>query len=112
MASKTKKTVTPSKDMQAPEKFSSPLDMQEHEVNKAPDLDMQMTVEQMDAMQTKYRNEMLCGVVLGDRQVPGPAPVGDWREGFEKEYGWIAPNNVIGFYRAILQELYRMRVDK
>ena len=40
------------------------------------------------------------------------APVGDWREGFEKEYGWIAPNNVIGFYRAILQELYRMRVDK
>ena len=40
------------------------------------------------------------------------APEGDWREGFEKEYGWIAPNNVIGFYRAILQELYRMRVGK
>ena len=39
-------------------------------------------------------------------------PVSDWREGFEKEYGWIAPNNVIGFYRAILQELYRMRVGK
>ena len=39
-------------------------------------------------------------------------PEGDWREGFEKEYGWIAPNNVIGFYRAILQELYRMRVGK
>ena len=39
-------------------------------------------------------------------------PVNDWREGFEEEYGWIAPINVIGFYRAILQELYRMRVDK
>lgn len=39
-------------------------------------------------------------------------PVDDWREGFEREYGWIAPNNVIGFYRAILQELYRMRVGK
>lgn len=39
-------------------------------------------------------------------------PEGDWREGFEKEYGWIASNNVIGFYRAILQELYRMRVGK
>lgn len=35
-----------------------------------------------------------------------------WKEGFEEEYGWIAPNNVIGFYRAILQELYRMRVGK
>lgn len=86
MASKTKKTVTPSKDMQAP------------------DLDMQMTVEQMDAMQAKYRNEMLGEVVRGQAD--------DWREGFEKEYGWIAPNNVIGFYRAILQELYRMRVGK
>lgn len=104
MASKTKKTVTPSKDMQAPEKFSSPLDMQEHKVNKAPDLDMQMTVDQMDAMQAKYRNEMLGEVVRGRAD--------DWRAGFEKEYGWIAPNNVIGFYRAILQELYRMRVGK
>ena len=113
MASKTKKTVTPSKDMQAPEKFSSPLDMQyKGPLDEAPDLDRQMTVEQMDAMQAKYRNEMLGEVVLDDRQVPGPSPVGDWREGFEKEYGWIAPNNVIGFYRAILQELYRLRVGK
>lgn len=105
MASKTKKTVTPAKDMQAPEKFSSPLDMQyKGPVDEAPDLDRQMTVEQMDAVQAKYRNEMLGEVVRGQ--------VDDWRDGFEKEYGWIAPNNVIGFYRAILQELYRMRVGK
>jgi len=106
MASKTKKVVTPLKDEQVPVKFASPLDMQFKEPAR------KMTVETMDKMQAKYRDEMLGTPVLDDRQVPGPAPVGDWREGFEKEYGWIAPNNVIGFYRAILQELYRMRVGK
>lgn len=103
MAKQNKKAIQEA-DSKENLKFSSPLDMQEHKVNKAPDLDMQMTVEQMDAMQAKYRNEMLGEVVRGQAD--------DWREGFEKEYGWIAPNNVIGFYRAILQELYRMRVGK
>lgn len=103
MAKQNKKAIQEA-DSKENLKFSSPLDMQEHKVNKASDLDMQMTVEQMDAMQAKYRNEMLGEVVRGRED--------DWREGFEKEYGWIAPNNVIGFYRAILQELYRMRVGK
>lgn len=68
-------------------KFSSPLDMQEHDVDPLLERAMQAPVAPV-------------------------APVGDWREGFEKEYGWLAPNNVIGFYRAILQELYRLRVGK
>ena len=54
---------------------------------------------------------MESGTTEAEYQEP-VVPVYDWREGFEKEYGWIAPNNVIGFYRAILQELYRMRVGK
>lgn len=108
MASKTKKVATPLKDEKVPVKFASPLDME----YKDPEIRKEMTVEQMEKLQDRYRGEFLGTPVLDDRQVPGPAPVGDWREGFEKEYGWIAPNNVIGFYRAILQELYRMRVGK
>ncbi len=104
MAKQNKKAIHEA-DSKGNLKFSSPLDMQyKGPVDEASDLDRQMTVEQMDAMQAKYRNEMLGEVVRGQ--------VDDWREGFEKEYGWIAPNNVIGFYRAILQELYRMRVGK
>ena len=99
-------------DSKGKSKYSSPLDMQEHGAEKAPEMRKEMTVEEMDKLQARYRDELLGTPVLDDRQVPGPAPVDDWREGFEKEYGWIAPNNVIGFYRAILQELYRMRVGK
>jgi len=28
---------------------------------------------------------------------------------FEKEYGWIAPNNVAGLYKAMLKELFFIR---
>lgn len=108
MASKTKKVVTPLKDEKVPVKFASPLDME----YKDPEIRKEITVEKMEKMQAKYRDELLTTPVLDNRQVPGPSPVGDWREGFEMEYGWIAPNNVIGFYKAILQELYRMRVGK
>ena len=113
MATKTKKVVTPLKDEKVSVKFASPLDMEYKEpTGKSPEMRKEMTVEEMDKLQARYRDELLGTPVLDDRQVPGPAPVDDWREGFEKEYGWIAPNNVIGFYRAILQELYRMRVGK
>jgi hypothetical protein len=99
-------------DSKGKSKFSSPVDMQEHGAEKAPEMRKEMTVEEMDKFLDKYRGELLGTPFLDDVQVPGPAPADDWREGFEKEYGWIAPNNVIGFYRAILQELYRMRVGK
>lgn len=113
MATKTKKVVTPLKDEKVSVKFASPLDMEYKEpTGKTTEPRKEMTVDEMEKLQDKYRGEFLGTPVLDDRQVPGPAPVGDWREGFEKEYGWIAPNNVIGFYRAILQELYRMRVGK
>ena len=64
-----------------------------------------------EAAEAPMETAMESGTTEAEYQEP-VVPVGDWREGFEKEYGWIAPNNVIGFYRAILQELYRMRVDK
>lgn len=108
-------------------KFNSPLDMQEHGADKAPEMRKKMTVDEMEKLQDKYRDEFLGTPVLDDRQVSDKAhesgtteaeyqepvvPVDDWREGFEREYGWLAPNNVAGVYRAILQELYRMRVGK
>lgn len=64
-----------------------------------------------EAAEAPKETAMESGTTEAEYQEP-VVPVNDWREGFEKEYGWIAPNNVIGFYRAILQELYRMRVGK
>ena len=64
-----------------------------------------------EAAEAPKEPAMESGTTEAEYQEP-VVPVNDWREGFEKEYGWIAPNNVIGFYRAILQELYRMRVGK
>lgn len=113
MTTKTKKVVTPLKDENVSVKFASPLDMEyKKPTGKATEMRKEMTLGEMEKLQTKYRDELLGTPVLDDRQAPGPTKVDDWREGFEKEYGWIAPNNVIGFYRAILQELYRMRVGK
>lgn len=113
MTTKTKKVVTPLKDENVSVKFASPLDMEYKEpTGKATEMRKEMTLGEMEKLQAKYRDELLGTPVLDDRQVSGPTKVDDWREGFEKEYGWIAPNNVIGFYRAILQELYRMRVGK
>ena len=64
-----------------------------------------------EAAEAPKETAMESGTTEAEYQEP-VVPVNDWREGFEREYGWIAPNNVIGFYRAILQELYRLRVGK
>jgi hypothetical protein len=97
---KTKKIVTPEKDIEVPVSFSSPLDMQEHKVDKAPALDMQMSVEQMEKMQEKYRNEML-GTVVCDSE----ASVDDI---ILREYKYCT-YNITGPQRAILSELVRIR---
>lgn len=89
-------------------KFNSPLDMREHKVNKAPESAMQAPEEDVDG---RWRGMMESGTTEAEYQEP-VAPVDDWRDGFEREYGWLAPNNVAGVYRAILQELYRLRVGK
>lgn len=36
-------------------------------------------------------------------------PKGGLEAEFEKEYGWIAPNNVAGLYKAMLKELFFIR---
>lgn len=36
-------------------------------------------------------------------------PQPDLEAEFEKEYGWIAPNNVAGLYKAMLKELFFIR---
>lgn len=36
-------------------------------------------------------------------------PQPDLAAEFEKEYGWIAPNNVAGLYKAMLKELFFIR---
>lgn len=87
-------------------KFNSPLDIQEHGADKAPEMRKKMTVDDK-----KPEPAPESGTTEAEYQEP-VVPVDDWREGFEREYGWLAPNNVAGVYRAILQELYRMRVGK
>lgn len=87
-------------------KFSSPLDMLEHEAEKSPkETGMDLGVKIM-----KLASES--GTTEAEYQQEPGFPVDDWREGFEREYGWLAPNNVAGVYRAILQELYRLRIGK
>lgn len=79
---KTKKIVTPEKDIEVPVSFSSPLDMQEHKVDKAPDLDM-------------------LGTVVCDSE----ASVDDI---ILREYKYCT-YNITGPQRAILSELVRIR---
>lgn len=99
MAKQNKKAIQEA-DSKENLKFSSPLDMQEHKVNKAPALDMQMSVEQMEKMQEKYRNEML-GTIVCDSE----ASVDDI---ILREYKYCT-YNMTGPQRAILSELVRIR---
>lgn len=84
---KTKKIVTPEKDIEVPVSFSSPLDMQ-------------MSVEQMEKMQEKYRNEMQ-GTVVCDSEASVD-------EIILREYKYCT-YNITGPQRAILSELVRIR---
>lgn len=98
---KTKKIVTPEKDIEVPVNFASPLDMQyKGPVDKASSLDMQMSVEKMEEMQEKYRSEML-GTVVCD----SGASVDDI---ILREYRYCT-YNITGPQRAILSELVRIR---
>lgn len=83
----------------------SPPDIQIHLVGEAP---QGMSVEQMEKLQDKYRNELLGMPVLDDKQVPECAPVESGPKIRKLPEGMNANNRTNEFLILILESLYRI----
>ena len=87
------------------EGFYSPLDMQFH---PAPGKRQEMTVEEMEKLQDKYRGELLGTPVLDEKQVPECAPVKSEPKIRKLPEGMNANNRTNEFLILILESLYRI----